>query len=183
MPLRLTMSGRCTLRHGRAIRTGTRQMEAAAAKAVSRLCQLSWRNQANEGYSVRPTDISDVTINNLQADGLRGGAFTISQCTRFKGAPGDGNCTNSGFEVRDMTLTGLTGTSRSDNVASLQCSAVKPCTSIGLFDVDLRKVDDDGAGTDAPVKEYLCGNAVDVRGFECTGEACEGGSSTGECNT
>ena len=122
-------------------------------------------------------DISDVTIENLYADGLRGGAFTISQCTRFQGAPGDGNCTNSGFEVRDVTLTGLTGTSKSPNVASLQCSAVKPCTNIGLFDVDLKKADN----ASAPVKESLCGNALDVRGFECTGKPCEGGSSTGEC--
>ena len=123
------------------------------------------------------TDISDVIIDNLHAEGLRGGAFTISQCTRFSGAPGDGNCTNSQFQIRDVTLRGLEGTTESENVASLQCSAVAPCTNIGLFDVDLNTADDSAT----PVKEYLCGNAVDMRGFECTGDACEGGSSTGEC--
>lgn len=83
-----------------------------------------------------------------------------------------------------MTLRGLAGTTSSKNVASLQCSAVVPCTDIGLFDVDLRTVAGGGGnGTGVPVVSYLCGNAVSTRGFECTGDACEGGSSTGECNS
>ena len=106
---------------------------------------------------------------------MRGAAVAISQCTRFSGAPGEGNCTNSQFEVSGISVHGLTGTSSSDNVASLQCSEVAPCNDINLTGVDLRT--EDGAA----VEEYLCGNVEDIGGFECTGEACEGGSATGEC--
>ncbi|KAF9887415.1 hypothetical protein FE257_010270 [Aspergillus nanangensis] len=118
---------------------------------------------------------SDMVFRNLQARNLRGSAFAISQCTRFSGAPGDGNCTNSKFEIRDLTVKNLTGTTTSSRVASLQCSAVAPCTNIGLLDVDLTFTN----GTAAD--EYLCGNVKDPRGFECTGPVCEGGSATGEC--
>lgn len=114
-------------------------------------------------------------FSNLTATALRGSAVAISQCTRFIGAPGDGNCTNSQFQIRDITVANLRGTTESERVASLQCSAVAPCTSLGLIDVDLEL----GNGTKA--EEYLCGNVKRPRGFECTGEACEGGSSTGEC--
>jgi polygalacturonase len=118
---------------------------------------------------------NNMTFNDLHAEGLRGSAFAISQCTRFQGAPGDGNCTNSEFQIRDITVQGLSGTSASDRVASLQCSAVAPCTNIGLLDFDLRFAN----GTD--VSQYLCGNVVDQRGFTCTGVPCEGGTGIGEC--
>lgn len=68
---------------------------------------------------------------------MRGSAFAISQCTRFRGAPGDGNCTNSEFHVSDITVKNLIGTTKSRNVASLQCSAVRPCDKISLLDIDL----------------------------------------------
>lgn len=106
---------------------------------------------------------------------MRGSAIAISQCTRFIGAPGDGNCINSPFEVSGITVDGLKGTTASMNVASLQCSAVAPCNEIRLTGIDLKFVN----GTVA--EEYLCGNVEKPGGFECTGEACEGGSSTGEC--
>ncbi|EON99159.1 putative exo-rhamnogalacturonase b protein [Phaeoacremonium minimum UCRPA7] len=80
---------------------------------------------------------ADMTFDNLNANAMRGAAFAISQCTRFSGAPGVGNCTNSPFQIRDVTIDGLTGTTASTRVASLQCSAVAPCTNIGLLDVDL----------------------------------------------
>ena len=115
---------------------------------------------------------------NLRPEGLRGAAFAISQCTRFSGAPGDGNCTNSQFQIRDIAAHHVEGTSESDDsspVASFQCSTVAPCTNIGLFDVDL-KYDN---GTE--VIDYLCDNVVDASGFTCTGKPCIGGSATGEC--
>ncbi|KAF4472576.1 exo-rhamnogalacturonase B [Fusarium albosuccineum] len=118
---------------------------------------------------------SDMSFNDLTSVGMRGAAVAISQCTRFRGAPGDGNCTNSQFQIRDISVKGLKGTTKSRRVASFQCSAVAPCTNIGLFDVDLRFDN----GTTAP--DYLCGNVEGERGFECTGEPCTGGSSTGEC--
>lgn len=111
----------------------------------------------------------------LDSVGMRGAAVAISQCTRFIGAPGEGNCTNSQFQIRDVTVDNLQGTTKSSRVASLQCSAVAPCTDIALVDIDLRFDN----GTSAA--EYLCGNIEGEEGFECTGEVCEGGSSTGEC--
>lgn len=107
--------------------------------------------------------------------GMRGGAFTISQCTRFSGAPGTGNCTNSQFQVRGLEVRGARGTTKNKNVASFQCSAVAPCTDIGLYDIDVGFSN----GTAAP--DYLCGNVVNPLGFECTGPPCVGGSATGGC--
>ncbi|KAK1547637.1 exo-rhamnogalacturonase B [Colletotrichum paranaense] len=118
---------------------------------------------------------SDMSFKNLTVQGMRGAAFAISQCTRFRGAPGVGNCTNSQFQIRDITLNGMVGTTKSSRVASLQCSAVAPCTNIGLFDIDLEFAN----GTAAT--SYLCGNAVNPQGFNCTGTPCVGGSATGEC--
>ncbi|KAL2862301.1 putative exo-polygalacturonase [Aspergillus lucknowensis] len=118
---------------------------------------------------------SDMLFHNLEATGLRGSAVAISQCTRFSGAPGEGNCTNSQFQIRDITVAGLRGTTESGGVASLQCSAVAPCTGIGLYGVDLEFSNGTAAG------DYLCGNVKEPRGWECTGDVCVGGSATGEC--
>ncbi|KAL4925422.1 pectin lyase fold/virulence factor [Aspergillus undulatus] len=120
---------------------------------------------------------SNMLFKGLSTTSLRGSAVAISQCTRFIGAPGDGNCTNSQFQIRDITVANLNGTTESGRVTSFQCSAVAPCTNLGLFDVDLEF----GNGTKAD--SYLCGNVVSPRGFECNGEVCEGGSSTGESFT
>ncbi|KAI9172674.1 LOW QUALITY PROTEIN: exo-rhamnogalacturonase B [Paramyrothecium foliicola] len=121
------------------------------------------------------TVTKDITFRNLTSYGMRGSAVSVSQCTRFIGAPGDGNCTNSQFRVNNITVDGLKGTTRSSRVASFQCSAVAPCTNLRLDNIDLRFDN----GTAAP--QYLCGNVFEPKGFECTGKACEGGSSTGGC--
>ncbi|KAI1308024.1 galacturan 1,4-alpha-galacturonidase B [Xylaria venustula] len=118
---------------------------------------------------------ADLKLTNLKATGLRGAAVAISQCTRFSGAPGVGNCTNSQFQIRDVAINGLKGTTDSSRVASLQCSAVAPCTDIDIFDTDLALSN----GTLAA--EYLCGSVVNQTGWQCTGDACVGGSATGEC--
>ncbi|RDW78697.1 putative exo-polygalacturonase [Aspergillus mulundensis] len=118
---------------------------------------------------------SNMLFKDLTATSMRGSAVAISQCTRFIGAPGDGNCTNSQFQIKDITVANLHGTTESERVTSFQCSAVAPCTNLGMFDIDLEF----GNGTKA--EEYLCGNVERPRGFECTGSVCEGGSSTGEC--
>lgn len=114
-------------------------------------------------------------MKNLTTKGLRGGAFTISQCTRFSGAPGQGNCTNSQFQVRDVTIDGLQGTTKDRRAVSLQCSAVKPCTNIALSDIKL----DFANGTS--VSSFLCGNVVGNVEWNCTGSVCVGGSATGGC--
>ncbi|KAH7397380.1 extracellular exo-polygalacturonase-like protein [Pyrenochaeta sp. MPI-SDFR-AT-0127] len=116
-----------------------------------------------------------MTLKNLTTKAMRGGGFTVSQCTRFSGAPGVGNCTNSQFQVRDVTIDGFKGTTRDRRVLSLQCSAVAPCTNIALSDVDIRYSN----GTTVP--NYLCGNVVGNRGWNCTGPVCVGGSATGGC--
>ncbi|CAG9938770.1 unnamed protein product [Clonostachys rosea f. rosea IK726] len=120
---------------------------------------------------------ANMAASNLQVEGLRGGAVTISQCTRFSGAPGSGNCTNSEFQIRDLVIDGLRGTTsdKTGRVASFQCSVVAPCTNLALLDVDVRFSNGSDAGA------YLCGNVVNPIGFNCTGPACEGGSSTGGC--
>ena len=114
-------------------------------------------------------------LKNLTAKGLRGAAFAVSQCTRFSGAPGKGNCTNSEFQIKNVVIDGLSGTSKSTRVASLQCSAVEPCTNITMVNTSLHL--DNGTAANG----YLCGNVIDPTGFECTGVPCVGGSATGEC--
>ncbi|KAF3036395.1 hypothetical protein E8E11_003947 [Didymella keratinophila] len=46
----------------------------------------------------------NMQLKNLTVKNARGGLVTISQCTRFTGAPGVENCTNSQFQVRDKHL-------------------------------------------------------------------------------
>ncbi|POS77594.1 polygalacturonase [Diaporthe helianthi] len=118
---------------------------------------------------------SNIVAKNLEMEGMRGGAFTISQCTRFSGAPGVGNCTNSQFQIRDFEVQNARGTTKDKRVASFQCSAVAPCTDISLYDIDVKFSN----GTAAP--GYLCGNVVNPQGFTCTGPPCVGGSATGGC--
>ncbi|KAF7161732.1 hypothetical protein CNMCM5623_007219 [Aspergillus felis] len=79
---------------------------------------------------------SDISASNLQAYNLRGAPFTISQCTTFAGAAG--NCTSSKFQIRNLRIEDITGSSKTDVVASFQCSAVKPCTDIQIQNVNLQ---------------------------------------------
>lgn len=117
----------------------------------------------------------NMTLKNLEINSMRGAAFSISQCTRFSGAPGQGNCTNSRFQLRNISIEGLKGTTKTNRVASLQCSAVAPCTDISMHDVDVKFTN----GTKA--ESYLCGHVVRNEGWKCTGPVCERGSATGEC--
>ncbi|KAJ5698026.1 hypothetical protein N7462_000031 [Penicillium macrosclerotiorum] len=116
---------------------------------------------------------SDMTFQDLRSTALRGPAIAVSQCTTFSGTAG--NCTSSKFELSALYFQNLRGTTTSADVASLQCSAVKPCKDIRITEVDLVLSN----GTQA--EDYLCGNVEDTRGFNCTGEVCVGGSATGGC--
>ncbi|ELR09441.1 hypothetical protein GMDG_04001 [Pseudogymnoascus destructans 20631-21] len=118
---------------------------------------------------------SGMKLTYLTTTCFRGAAFAISQRPRFSGAPGVGNCTNSEFQVRNMEIDGLYGDSKSARVASLQCSAVVPCTNITMVNVGLHLTN----GT--PAAQYLCGNIANPSRFNCTGTPCVGGSATGEC--
>lgn len=117
----------------------------------------------------------NMSMKNLTVKGMRGAAFSISQCTRFIGAPGTGNCTNSQFQVRDVDIQGMKGTTKDRRTVSLQCSAVAPCKNISLSGIDLKYSN----GTS--VANYLCGNVMEPKGWNCTGNVCVGGSSTGGC--
>ncbi|CEJ54908.1 hypothetical protein PMG11_01195 [Penicillium brasilianum] len=117
---------------------------------------------------------SDMIFEDLKATALRGPAIAISQCTTFSGTAG--NCTSSKFQLRDLSFRNLIGTTTSEDVASLQCSVVKPCENISITGVDL-VVSANGTLAD----EYLCGNVEDTHGFNCTGAVCVGGSATGGC--
>ncbi|KAL6915398.1 hypothetical protein FSST1_006893 [Fusarium sambucinum] len=119
--------------------------------------------------------VRDLLMEDIKVDGLRGGAVTISQCTRFSGAPGSGNCTNSESQISRVIVNGLVGTTKDPRAASFQCSAVKPCTDIALLNVDLQ------INSTAEADQYLCGNVANPQGFNCTGAPCVGGSSTGGC--
>ncbi|TWU73367.1 hypothetical protein ED733_001029 [Metarhizium rileyi] len=118
---------------------------------------------------------SDMVFSNLTVSSIRNAAVAISQCTQFTGAPGSGSCTDSRFQIRDVAFRGITGTTMSTRAASLQCSAVAPCTNLGIFDVNLTL----SSGTAAD--EYLCGNVKNNVGFNCTGKPCEEPSGSGEC--
>ncbi|CAG8077301.1 unnamed protein product [Penicillium nalgiovense] len=119
--------------------------------------------------------MSEMKLTTLTTTGLRGAAFAIGLCTRFEGAPGDGNCTDSKFQIKNIEIDGLSGTSESTRLPSLQCSAVAPCTNITVVDGTLHL--DSGTA----VSEYLCGNVANPTGFNCTGVPCVGGTATGEC--
>ena len=115
-----------------------------------------------------------MNFTNLKGENFGKPPIAISQCTTFSSEGGD--CENSEFEIRDITVTGLSGSGQSTAVASLQCSAVAPCSDIEIKDVDLTNADGEEV-----VEEYLCLNANNLQGFECTGEACAESNDTGGC--
>ncbi|KAJ4393820.1 hypothetical protein N0V93_003035 [Gnomoniopsis smithogilvyi] len=121
-------------------------------------------------------DVSNMTIENLVTNGITGAAVTIGQCTTFSSSDVPTNCTNSLVQIHDVAVTNVTGTTKSADVASLQCSAVKPCYNIELQDIELRLV-----STTTYAADYLCSEVEDNIGFNCTGSACVDSSSTGEC--
>lgn len=118
-----------------------------------------------------------MTFSDLKVHDLQGPAVAISQCTSFSDE--SGNCTSSKFQIRDLSFSGISGSSSTDVVASLQCSAVKPCEHI---EIDADSLDIAVNGTDVLADEYLCGNVDDPIGFDCTGDVCVGSSATGGCS-
>lgn len=121
------------------------------------------------------SDVSNMNVTNLSATALRGAAVSISQCTTFSGSGIPSICNNSEVQIHDITVQNLSGTTTSDDVASLQCSAVKPCYNIALEDLTLT------TNSSAQVTEYLCSEVDNTIGFNYTGSACVGSSDTGEC--
>lgn len=75
-----------------------------------------------------------------------------------------GDCDTSKFNIHNITVSDWSGTSLTDVVGNLQCSAASPCTGIVIEDVDLV---DTGNGT-VP-SQYLCDSVEAPTGFSCTG--------------
>lgn len=121
-------------------------------------------------------DASNMTVTSIVANALTGAAVSIGQCTTFSSSDTPTNCSNSQVQIHDIAVRNMTGTTVSSDVASLQCSAVKPCYHIELEDIDLRI-----ASTATYAAGYLCAEVVDAVGFNCTGSACVNSSATGEC--
>jgi len=99
----------------------------------------------------------DFTLNNAS------GIFAITQCTSYNSA--SGNCDTSEFNLRDISLLNWSGTTTSDVIGSMQCSAASPCTGITIEGVD--GLVDTVNGTTP--RQYLCDSVVKPTGFNCTG--------------
>lgn len=119
-------------------------------------------------------DARSLLFENFQVENLRGEAFAISQCTTFSEAVG--NCSSSEFELSDITFKSIHGTTLSNKVVSFQCSAVKPCSGISILGNHL-VLSSNGSVPDS----FLCYEVENPIGWECTGDACVGGSATGSC--
>ena len=95
------------------------------------------------------------------------GLFAITQCTSYNGF--SGSCNTSDFNIRDMTIKNWSGTTTSDVIGDMQCSAAAPCTGITIEGVE--GLVDTVNGT-LP-SQYLCDSVVDPTGFNCTGAPYE----------
>lgn len=111
------------------------------------------------GYAANIT-LEDFTLKNSS------GIFALTQCTSYNSATG--NCDTSKFNIRDLTIRNWSGTTVSDVVAELQCSAASPCTGLSIEGIDLL----DTVNNTAPYN-YLCDSVVSPTGFNCTGAPWE----------
>lgn len=109
-----------------------------------------------DGYAANIT-LEDFTLKNAA------GIFALTQCTSYNSATG--NCDTSAFNVRDLTIRNWSGTTVSDVVAEIQCSAASPCTGLVIEGIDIV----DLVNNTAPYN-YLCESVVSPTGFNCTGE-------------
>lgn len=170
---------RHTSKLGLASKSVTHQMAAEVVLVVSDAimgpgkvgCLYSLRR--TDFYGFTHSDATNLSFTNLYGTSFRGAPFSISQCTTFSGTAG--NCTSSKFELKDIAFANFDGTASSLKLASLQCSGVAPCHDITITNVTLTS-----NGESSPL-DYLCGNVVDPIGWNCTGDACVGGSATGQC--
>lgn len=166
--LTITLCAQSTLRRGPASRLGFRRTAAVVAWVVSLSRPLSYYR------SLSIPDASDLLFDGMQFENGRKAPLAISQCTTFSGA--DGNCTSSQFELENLVFRGLVGTSSTENVATFQCSGVKPCHNITIVDTNITVI-----SNNTVADGYLCGNVQDTIGWNCTGQVCVGSSADGGC--
>jgi galacturan 1,4-alpha-galacturonidase len=93
----------------------------------------------------------------------------FSQCTSFSRQKGD--CDTSKFKISDFTFSNVKGTSNTDYVANLQCSAAAPCEKIRIENVDVKK---EGKRAD----RFGCKNVKGAVGFACTGDVGKNGNGS-----
>ena len=134
--IRLRM--RRTSRPGLASKLDIRLMVAAVVWAVSFLFSDKPKQRIESADDVHTIVASDLVFENMTLNSLSNTPFTISQCTTFSGTAG--NCSSSEFQIKDIVWASTTGTTSSADVASFQCSAVKPCTNLTIEDVSLTTV-------------------------------------------
>lgn len=91
------------------------------------------------------------------------GIFAATQCTSYNSA--SGNCDTSEFNLGDLVLRNWEGTTTSDVIAELQCSAASPCE--GVVIEGMNGIVDTVNGTKPA--NYLCDSVVNPTGFNCTG--------------
>jgi hypothetical protein len=99
--------------------------------------------------------VSNVTVTRAQ------GVFQINQCTHFRNGGQEGDCGTSRFQVRDISISKVSGAITKDSVGSLKCSPLAPCTGISIADIDVKK------GSGGAVEKYSCANVINPRGFKC----------------
>lgn len=88
--------------------------------------------------------------------------FSITQCNSYIGATG--GCDTSTFQIEDLYWGDMTGTLKTNDIASLQCSGAAPC-----FGVDISNVHMTINSTGTPATGYRCSNVSDPIGFTCNG--------------
>ncbi|KAF2139577.1 glycoside hydrolase family 28 protein [Aplosporella prunicola CBS 121167] len=88
------------------------------------------------------------------------GNLGIDQCTSYNGQEGD--CDTSEFQISDLYWGNISGTTKSEYAAELQCSAEAPCPGVEITNVTLTEVE-----TGTSVDSYQCSNVEDPVGFVC----------------
>ncbi|PSR79395.1 putative exo-polygalacturonase [Coniella lustricola] len=107
-------------------------------------------------------DVSNMNVTNLHVQNLKSSPIEIGSCTSFSGGGTPANCTNSEVQIYDISVLGVDGTSASSHVASLACSAVRPCYNLTIEDVNVTETT-----TGAQVTGYTCAYVGTTIGFDC----------------
>ncbi|KAJ7054495.1 glycoside hydrolase family 28 protein, partial [Mycena amicta] len=76
--------------------------------------------------------VRDIAWTDCTFSGINGSPVEITQCTSFSGATGQ--CDTSTLQISNITWSGLHGSIRGTNIASLQCSAAAPCQDLKILD-------------------------------------------------
>jgi galacturan 1,4-alpha-galacturonidase len=103
--------------------------------------------------------------------------LSFSQCTSFSRQKGD--CDTSKFRITDFTFSNIKGTSNSDVMANLQCSAAAPCEKIRIERVDVRTTGTkEGVQGGKRVEKVGCRNVRKTEGFSCAGDITKNGNGS-----